>query len=563
MENFDVSQFKEMFLSEAREYLTAMNSALLFLEKGPDNMEAINEIFRVSHTLKGMAATMGYDKITQLTHQMENVLDKLRKKEIFANENTVEVLFECFDALEKLMNEISTEGKESTDIGSILDEINSILTSQTTKKIGVEVKRTENVEEKSIGVEFPQQLTSTEQKQVTTEKGEVPAVSTGIKAQSVRIKIEHLDKLMNLVGELVINKARLHQVMQNYGISEVLTTMSQFDRITTDLQEEVLKTRMVPVKQIFDRYPRMVRDLAKRLSKEVEFEMIGSEIEIDRTLLEEINEPLVHLLRNAIDHGLESPQEREQKGKPKSGLVQLIAKREKGFCIIEVRDDGKGMDVEEIKKKSVEKGIISDKEAEGLSEEGVFMLVCHPLFSTAKQITDISGRGVGMNVVKNLVESFNGKLEIISKKGEGSSFIIYLPLTLAIIAALLVEVKGEVYAIPLTNIDEIADVFQQNIKTIERKEFLLLREEVIPLIRLDSVFKSVLKDKIVKSNSYAIICEVRNKRVGFVVDNLLGQQQIVVKTFSGILKSVRNFSGATILGDGRVVLIIDIGSIYG
>ncbi|MCB4791138.1 MAG: chemotaxis protein CheA [Elusimicrobia bacterium] len=548
-DDMDLSQFKDMFVSEAKENLSRLNASLLELEKNFNDKDLLNEIFRVAHTLKGMSATMGYEEVAALTHEMENVLDVLRKGDVKTTENIVEILFNCFDTLELLVEKIINDDKKHYEIRPILDKLKSALEA----KIEPEIKPAAPEQTKE---EVPQTAPSPSGGTAVAEKEQAIKLRT----ESVRIKVEHLDKLMNLVGELVINKLRLTQIANQHKISELSSTVAQFDRISVDLQEQVLKTRMVPVKHIFERYPRMVRDLSKLLKKEIEFQVIGSEIEIDRTLLEEINEPLVHLLRNSVDHGIESMEERTKAGKSLSGLVKLIARREKGFCIIEVNDDGKGMDVLEIRQKAVEKEIISREHADNLTENETFMLICHPSFSTAKEVTNISGRGVGMDVVKNLVESFNGKLEIRSKKGVGSTFTMYLPLTLAIIQALLVIVSGEKYAIPLNNITEISIIDPAYIKTIENKEVLLLRDEVIPLIRLRKLFSMPDSDNIIK-DSYAVIVEIRETKIGLVVDSLFRQQEIVIKTLSGILKNAKNFSGATVLGDGSVILIFDVASV--
>ncbi len=369
---------------------------------------------------------------------------------------------------------------------------------------------------------------------------------------------------MNLVGELVINKGMIQQLSLVYKIPELETAVAQFDRTISELQEEVLTTRMVPLKHIFDRYPRAVRDTSKRLNKEVELEIIGSEIEVDRTLLDEINEPLVHMLRNAIDHGIESPQERISLGKSPVGKIKLQAKREKGYCIIEVSDDGRGLDIEEIKKAAIEKKIITPQELKLLSEQEIFMLICDPNFSTAKEISDISGRGVGMNVVKNIVEKYNGRLEIISKKFQGTTFVLYLPLTLAIIQALLVKIREENFAIPVANIVEIAKIDENCLKTIEeRGKVLVLRDEILPLVWGEEILNFKKLDRSNNEYGYAIIIEQREKKFGFIVSKLLGQQQIVIKPLGKILRGVKTFSGATILGDGSVVLILDVGGMYG
>jgi two-component system chemotaxis sensor kinase CheA len=597
MDELDLNQFKEIFCSEAKEHLAMMNASLLQLEKNPKDRDMLNEIFRAAHTLKGMAATVGFDKITQLTHEMENVLEKLRKGKQGASDETVEVLFNCFDSLGSLVDEASSGEDRGIDVSGLLiklkyeidtktadfpdaDDTVTVLQAPPLNPKANEAAPAPSIEAApptAAGEAAPHVADARPESRAVDDKPQeiIDSALAKVKTQAVRIKIEYLDRLMNLVGELVINGARLQQVGIDNKIAELSVALAQFERISIDLQEEVLKTRMVPVRHIFDRYPRMVRDLAKRLNKDIEFQMIGSDIEIDRSLLEEINEPLVHLLRNSVDHGIESSETRKKAGKIPVGEIKLIARRERGYCIIEVNDNGKGMAAEDIRAKAVERGIVSIEEAKSLSENEVFMLICHPAFSMASEITDISGRGVGMDAVRHLVESFSGKLEIKSKKGEGSSFIMQLPLTLAIIQALLVRVGSkEVYAVPLTSVSEIARIDPEYVKTIELREFFMLRNEVIPLVRLDRSFEVERFSNVARpapqaqptsslGDKYAVIVEISGKKTGLVVSSLIGQRQIVIKTLTGILRHTRNFSGATILGNGRVIMILDVGSLYG
>ena len=541
----DLSQFRDIFISEAKENLTRLNICLLELEKNFKDKASLNEIFRVAHTLKGMAATMGFDIVAELTHEMEEVLDILRKGEKGASADTIDTLFSCFDTLELLLEGIAKNEQKFISIAPLIEKLRQI--TETKNDFKTDYSKKEIVSDKT------EILNKTNEPEVMTK-------SSKTKAQTVRVKIEHLDKLMNLVGEIVINKARLTQIANRCKDLNLESTLSQFDRISVELQEEVLKTRMVPVGHVFERYPRMIRDLSKRLNKEIEFQMVGSDIEIDRTLLEEINEPLVHLLRNAIDHGIEMPEKRKEAGKTGAGTIKLIAKKERGFCTIEIQDDGKGMSSEEIKNKAIEKGLISENSSNQMTESEILELICFPGFSTVDKVTDISGRGVGMDVVKSLVESFNGKLDIRSKKNEGSSFTMRLPLTLAIIQALLVSVGSEIYAIPLVNINEIAPVDQADIKTIGKKEVLLLRNEVIPLIRIKNIFDCKGSDS---KQKHAIIIEQNDEKIGIMIDEIISQQEIVIKTLTDLLKYSRYFSGATILGDGRVVLIIDTLTVCG
>ncbi len=379
--------------------------------------------------------------------------------------------------------------------------------------------------------------------------------------QTIRVDIQRLDSLMNLVGELVINKGRLEQIGQSQKIAELNETIEQIDRITTDLQNEVMKVRMVPIKQVFNRFPRMVRDLAHELGKEVNFVLEGEETELDRTVIDEIGDPLMHLLRNAIDHGLESPEERAKIGKPRAGFVKLSARHEGNNVFIEVMDDGRGINVQEIKDKAVEKGLITPKESEQMDAEAAISLLFRPGFSTAENITDVSGRGVGLDVVKNKIESLNGDIAVESLAGKGTLFRIRLPLTLAIIQALLVRVGNEIYAIPLGSVDETTMLSREDIKLVQNQEVVLLRGSVLPLARLDDLLQ-VPKEQQTEDSVYVVVVRKGDKRTGLVCDTLIGQQDIVIKSLGKLLSGIGGLAGATILGDGQVALILDIGTLF-
>ncbi len=598
MDEMDLSQFKEVFVSESKEHLVALNAALIELEKRPSNKEVLNDIFRVAHTLKGMSATMGYDKLTNLAHHMEDVLDSLRKGEAQAKGNIVDVIFECFDKIESLIEEIETGVESKADIDGLVARLEGLISEEEVKPqepkaqpepqtVPAQTQTTQpqpqSLAKEQIQTPTPQPVPEQKQTQPqsaaqesqamakapeeeakSTDEIEATAGAAGKKSKtSIRINISHLDKMMNLVGEMVISKSQLEQIAVVHGIEELKETLQQLDRIAVELQEAVLKTRMVPLSQIFDRYPRMARDLALKLGKEVEFEIIGADIEIDRMLIEEINEPLVHLLRNALDHGIETPEKRLEAGKPRKGKVVLSARRERGYISINVSDDGKGLDPEQIRRKSVEKGILTAEEAKATSDEDSFLVICDPRFTTAEKITDISGRGVGMDVVKNAIESFAGRLVINSKKGEGSSFTVNLPLSIAIITSLLVKVKTEIYAIPLNNITEVVPFSQNDVKSIEKREVIVLRDEVLPLVWLEKLLGvSAHPETKQSANRYILRVEIGNKSVGLVVDNFIGRKEIVIKSLSGLIKKAKGFSGATILGDGSVVLILDVNSLF-
>lgn len=547
-ENLELAQFKEIFLSESKENLQVLNQSLVMLEKEPGDKEKINAIFRVAHTLKGMAATMGYEKIAELTHLMEDVLDKIRKDEIRVRTEIVDVLFDCLDALEKLINAIeSSDSRESINLSPLLTKLQEIREEKTPVSVPQDGREEKKSDEKTAAVD-------TLVKQPKTASANI---------ETIRVNVRHIDTLMNLVGEMVINKGRLEEISGRYRITELEEALSIFDRIATDLQSAVLKTRMVPVSHIFDRFPRMVRDIAKTLGKQVQLEMTGTDIEIDRILLEQINEPLVHILRNAIDHGLESSEERVRAGKPEQGKIMLSARREQSAVVIEVRDDGRGMSAAKLKEHAIEKNILTKEAAQNLSDKDAFFLICDPRFSTAKAVTDISGRGVGMDVVKFAIESVNGLLQIDSKENEGSVFSLKLPLSLAIISVLLIQVQSEIYAIPLSNIVEIVAIKESEIKTVDKKEVIVLRDEIVPLVRLARVLQvpSLQTSGPGNGDSHnheVVIVQTRENKVGFVVSKFIGRKEVVLKTLTGIAKQSRGFSGATILGDGRVVLILDV-----
>lgn len=378
--------------------------------------------------------------------------------------------------------------------------------------------------------------------------------------QTVRVDIDRLDNLMNLVGELVMHKGRLGQIASNRRIVELNETIEQIDRISTDLQSVVMKVRMVPIEQVFNRFPRMVRDLAKELNKEIEFIMEGKETELDRTVIDEIGDPLIHLLRNAIDHGLESPSVRTQKGKPRIGTIILRARHEGNSVFIEVEDDGAGIQIERVKNKAVAKGIITAKEAEEMTAEQAVDLLFSPGFSTAENITDVSGRGVGLDVVKSKIESLNGEIQVDSKPGQGTKFVVKLPLTLAIIQALMVAVRDEIYAIPLSTVNETTMLSSEDIRLIQNQEVIVLRGNVLPLYRLDSLLE--VPGETQSDESYVVVVHKGNKQIGLVVDRLIGQQEIVIKSLGKVLAGTPGIAGAIVAGDGNVRLILDIDTLF-
>ncbi|MEN6413170.1 MAG: chemotaxis protein CheA [Veillonellales bacterium] len=678
----DMNQYMGMFLEESREHLQALNRSILDLENDPGNLSVLDEIFRSAHTIKGMSATMGFNTIAELTHEMENVLDLLRKGELEAGHDIIDTIFKCVDTLEQLIESVANGEDSAADIQPLLNKLRLLSKTEEAKpsqqpvikkeeaagtskltlseeelslmetakgqglatyevKINLregcllksaraymvmnaldelgEVIRSippvEDLEKENFDFSFQAVLitasepdkvrqtilsiseieevtvlslqptetsrpeTPTEQKveakaaakaeneQHTPEhnSNHRPVVHNGTEkrlkgGQSVRVDIDKLDSLLNLVGELVINKTRLAQIGLTHRLTDLVETIEQMDRVTTDLQSVVMKVRMVPVGQVFNRFPRMIRDLSRELNKEVNFIMQGEETELDRTVIDEIGDPLVHLLRNAIDHGVEHPEERQAQGKDPVGEIRLIARHEGNNVIIMVEDDGKGINPDIIKKKAVEKELISQADADKMDTNEAVRLVFLPGFSTSEVVTDVSGRGVGMDVVKNKIESLGGMVDVETKINGGSRFKIRLPLTLAIIQALLIKVSKEIYAIPLGSIDSTINITTDDIKTIQNQEVILLRGQIIPIIRLANVL-NIQESGQPQEELFVVIVHMGESKAGIIVDNLIGQQEIVIKTLGKLLAGIKIIAGATILGNGQVALILDIGSL--
>ena len=690
----DVSQYLEIFLDETKEHLQNLNTQILNLEADPENMDTVNEIFRAAHSLKGMAGTMGYKRMQNLTHDMENVFSEVRNGNIIVKPEMIDVLFQCLDALEEYNNNIQSTADEGTnDNDHLIKQLNEILnggaaaagaaapkaaavvTDASAEKwneivldssqvrvikeaqkqgknvYGINVvvqescilkaaraflvfksveekgeiivsspsaadvedekfdrdftlmvlsdqsladiiKAAENVSEIAEVTGAPIVLEKTKNYQAVEETGtaasitveeKTKVVETGVAVndnrgkaaasspekkaapgkpvvnRTVRVDIEKLDVLMNLVSELIIAKNSLvsasnqEQQTSNTGVNEQIEYL---ESVTTNLHESVMKVRMVPIESVVNKFPRMIRDLSKTLNKKMELYMTGEETELDRTVVDEIGDPLMHLLRNSADHGLESAEVRAQRGKPATGSIFLDAYQDGNNVVIEVRDDGNGIDVESVKNKALERGVITPEQAANMSEKEIIDLLFLPSFSTAKKVTDVSGRGVGLDVVKSKIESLSGEVEVKTKLGEGSTWIIRLPLTLAIIQALMVIVGGEKYAISLGSIQTIEDISPSEIKLVQNKEVIHLRGTVIPLIRMPEVL-DIESTKSKDDNLVVVIVKKGDKLAGLVVDELIGQQEIVIKSLGKYIKQCKFISGATILGDGEIALILD------
>ena len=704
----DVSQYLEIFIDETSEHLQNLSDCIMELEKDPENMDTINEIFRAAHSLKGMAGTMGFKRMQRLTHDMENVFQEVRSEKVKVTSSMIDLLFKCLDAIEGYLDNVKASSDEGTEDNElIIKELNDFIAaedgaaaapapaqaepkkeeapaqtagrddkkyfefglsesekdkikqaeeggahiygmtiyiqkecllkaaraflvfkaveefgeilvynpssqdiedekfdcdfsifiasdepyekiaeaaksvSEIDKVVGEEVKyetlaaKQEKAEADAAAAEKPQDAPAEaapaqEQPQAQAVKPAAKTQSSGNKKQTVakpvtnrtvRVDIEKLDALMNQVSELIIAKNSLVSIsstdsgdFQNQSFHEQIEYL---ERITTNLHESVMKVRMVPIESVVAKFPRMIRDLSRKLDKKMELYMTGEDTELDRTVVDQIGDPLQHLLRNSADHGLEDNATRIAKGKPEVGSIFLNAFQEGNNVIIQVGDDGNGIDVEAVRNKAIERGVITEEQAETMSQKEIINLLFLPSFSMAKKITDISGRGVGLDVVKSNIEALGGDVEVKTELGVGTTFTVRLPLTLAIIQALMVEIRDEKYAIALGSISNIEDIPVKDIKYVEAQEVIHLRGKVIPLIRMDQVLDIEPKEEEPESLTVVIVQKGENL-AGLVVDNLIGQQEIVIKSLGKYINNNKIISGATILGDGEVALILDV-----
>ena len=692
----DVSQYLEIFLDETKEHLQNLNTQILELEQDSENMDTVNEIFRAAHSLKGMAGTMGYKRMQNLTHDMENVFSEVRNGNIKVQPNMIDILFQCLDALEGYLANIQESSDEGTDdneplIKALNDILNgnsggdapkkedkteakeeakeekkeaasdskekwqSIKLTDTEKGLFEKAKEegqhfygitvyiqescilkaaraflvfkaleekgevvlsnpsTQDIEDEKFDFDFSvivvtaesydnvvaaiksvseiedafgRELTEAdfgnsadaeaedepakeeskpaeeakkpETKELPAKAGDKKPAAKPVVNRTVRVDIEKLDVLMNLVSELIIAKNSLvsstsGEDTHNSNFNEQIEYL---ESVTTNLHESVMKVRMVPIESVVSKFPRMIRDMQKSLGKKMELHMTGEETELDRTVVDEIGDPLMHLLRNAADHGLESGEVRVQRGKPEVGNIYLDAYQDGNNVVIEVRDDGNGIDVAKVRDKAIQRGTITAEQAENMSDKEIVDLLFLPSFSTKEQVSEISGRGVGLDVVKSKIEALSGEVEVKTKLGEGSTWIVRLPLTLAIIQALMVIVGDEKYAISLGSIQTIEDISPSDIKLVQNKEVIQLRGTVIPIIRLSDVVDAT-SSKSPEDNMVVVIVKKGDRLAGLVVDELIGQQEIVIKSLGKYISKCKFISGATILGDGEVALILD------
>lgn len=600
------------FLTESNEMLEVLDQRFVTLESDPNNTDLLNEIFRAMHSMKGSAGFLGFNHLVDVAHRGENILNKLRQAEMAVSPTIISVILETIDVIKAIMADIRESGTDNhTPTQVIAAKLDAILSgtalAQATSAAPVAPSAAPSMEALAAASELAAAQPPTlgeilvnegfaskdqvldalnaqqHQPEPKTPLGEILLQAKAITERAldqalhkqekqpkpaeedatIRVETKRLDSVMNLVGELVLGRNRLikigTQLEQNHEsdpqVRVLSETLAQLNLVTTDLQLAVMKTRMLPIKKVFAKLPRMVRDLSQKLNKQVHLEMRGEETELDKSVADEVGDPLVHLVRNAIDHGIETPAERQAKGKPGEGQLTIAASQEGNSIVIRINDDGRGIQVEKIKAKALAKGLISEAELAAMEHREILNLIFLPGFSTAEQVTDVSGRGVGMDVVRTNIRKINGTVDLESEVGKGSQIIIKLPLTIAIIQALMVEVERSIFAIPLSTVIEAVRISRHDIKTINGREVLHLRDRVLPLIRLAQEFD--IPTDAERERFYVVVAALGDRRVGVVVDELRSQEEVVIKSIWDYLETVKGVSGATITGEGKVVLILD------
>ena len=560
MNNDDMQELVQDFLVETNEIIENLDHDLVELESNQNDLELLNKIFRGAHTMKGSSSFLGFNKLAELTHHAEDILNKLRKGEMVVTREIMDTLLEFVDKTKQIISDIEN-GTDTTDCSSVIEDLKLASEGKLTSK-------TKNNKSASQAAAPAVQVPATAPKPQTAPKQEAPKVvhqATSVE-QTIRVDVSRLDSLVNLVGELVLSRNMLSQIageLENkfeneYLVEQLLVATNAIGMNTTELQLAIMKTRMIAIGKVFNKFPRVVRDIARDTGKEIELIISGEETELDKQVIESIGDPLLHMIRNSCDHGVETPDVRLAKGKPRMGTVNLSAYHEGNHVVIEIKDDGAGMDPDKIKRKAIEKGVITVDEANSMDDKQAFALIFKPGFSTAEKITNISGRGVGMDVVRTNIEKLNGIITIDSKIDEGSTFYLKLPLTLAIIQALLVEVAGETFAIPLASVVETVRITNEEIHSFEGSEVLKLRDRVLSLIRLDEAFAL---DELEQDEIYVVVVALAEKQLGLIVDKLIGQEEIVIKSLGDYLGGNPGIAGATITGDGRVRLILDVAGV--
>ncbi|HJQ54130.1 MAG TPA: chemotaxis protein CheA [Gemmatimonadaceae bacterium] len=536
----DTGRYAKLFLSESREHLSEINNALLDLERGGSDA-AVARLFRSVHTMKGMGAAMGYTSVAELSHELETLLDKVRNGALVVTRPIIDTLFASVDTLEKAVDLATAANSEQLDVKAAIARI---------QQAAAEAAPAGGVTELSPAAP-PASSPS-------APRTEAAPAAPQKSARQIRIDAKRLDTLMNVVGELVIARDRIAKIADQIGDPSLIEATLRASQILANLQNEIMTSRMVPVWQVFERFPRVVRDTARSLGKEVEFKIEGREIELDRSMLDEMGEPVLHLLRNALDHGIETPDEREKAGKPRAATLILTAERDRATVLIRVTDDGRGIDQSRVLPRAKKLGLV-DKDTQHLSEQELVALISRPGFSTAEKVTEISGRGVGFDIVATRVRSLGGSLEVHTDAGLGTSVSMRLPLTLAISRALLAKVEQEIYAIPLTHVLETFSLSQPMLLETKGKQVVAIRDDLFPAIWLRERVGLTPPEK--AASGQVVLIELAERKAALIVDEFIGQQEIVVKQFDGVNGSKTLFSGATILGDGSPALIVDASSL--
>jgi len=577
----EMKEIFESFIVETNEILEKLDLDLVEMEKSPKDSDLLNCVFRAFHTIKGTSGFLGLEKLQRVTHICEDILNKLRKGEVELNSNIMDAILAGYDNIKKLVAWIEQYKNESVDVEGTVkllqDQIAIIEkkdvapekeTEQITEEVNVEEIKPEAV---PVIVEEPVAVAAApvEKKKPVEKKAEKEHEDNSPSKKedtSIRVDVERLEQLLNIVSELVLGRNQLLQV--NSEIAElhegtqlaksVADASKQIDLMTNELQLVVMKVRMVKIGKVFNRFPRLVRDLSRDMNKQIRLVINGEETELDKTLIEEINDPLVHLVRNSVDHGIESPEIRKQIGKDPVGTITLSAIHEGNDIIISIEDDGNGIDTEVLKEKAVSKGLITETRAKEMTVQEAYNLIFLPGFSTAAKVTNVSGRGVGMDVVRTNVAKLRGIISVESVKGKGSKMIVKLPLTLAIISGMVVRAGKEKYVIPLSSVIEVIRENTENISTINGSEVVRVRELVLPLVDIDNLLDQSTKRDENKDWQYVVLVGVAEKKFGIKVDELIGQKEIVIKTLGDYLGRIKGIAGSTIMGDGTVVMILDL-----
>ncbi len=543
----DMSQYKDLFVAETREHLGGMNECLSVLEKNPADREKIASLFRFAHSVKGMGASMGYDDIAELAHAMEDLMDGVRRGDYAFGTAISGLLLEGIDRLSDMVVDVENDGTGSMDVSDLVGRLKGYMPGKEADGI-LPAAGSEDGSLSVVQEELNAEVGITGEAEI--RNGQVDSWKT------VRVKTDVLDNLINITGELVTARHRLAIIGRESGSDELNEAVASLSKLLRELHGEVMKVRLMPFAALAERFPRMVRDLAKKSGKECTFDISGKEIEVDRGTLEDLADPLVHLLRNAIDHGLERPDERLAAGKPAGGKIILEARREKDQAVITVTDDGRGMDPARLIESAIERKLVREEEKDTITPQQAFMLTCIPGFSTARQVTDISGRGVGMDVVRSSVLSLGGSLSIDSEYGRGTRISVRVPHTVAIIQVLLVTCSSMTVGFPVARILRTVELKRDSILREGKRSIFYLDDDAIPLVSLNRLL-GVPPTRVSGGYMPTVVTELREKKVGLVVDRFEGQHEVFLKPLGRPMGSLRCAAGAAILGDGRVIMILD------